>query len=129
MAQPLRIKKRKYFLMAADQGRKVVARGIIVYARPNERMGTRVGFTVTKKIGNAVVRNRLRRRLREVVRLSQEMDHMENFDIVIIGRQSAVDKPFTALQDDFSFVLRHLRKAHPVSEDKSSVPDKPQDDT
>lgn len=116
MAQQSRIKKRKYFLMAADQGIKIIAKGMIVYARPNGEKGPRLGFTVTKKVGNAVVRNRLRRRLREVVRLSPNVDRVGPYDIVVIGRQSAVEKQFSLLQDDFAFVLRQIRKIFKAKE-------------
>ena len=61
----------------------------------------RVGFTVTKKVGNAVVRNRIRRRLKEVVRLHIFRRPLVGADLVVIGREAALHRPFGALQKDF----------------------------
>ncbi|MGN1063086.1 MAG: ribonuclease P protein component, partial [Alphaproteobacteria bacterium] len=67
--QPARLKKHRQFVDVANKGQKLVSSGLILLYMPNETGEVRVGFTVTKKLGNAVVRNRIRRRLREVVRL------------------------------------------------------------
>ncbi|MFZ4381612.1 MAG: ribonuclease P protein component, partial [Sandarakinorhabdus sp.] len=70
MAQPERIRLRRDFL-AANQGRRVPTAGFVLLVRQREdgNAAMRAGFTVTKKVGNSVVRNRLKRRLREIVRL------------------------------------------------------------
>jgi ribonuclease P protein component len=65
----------------------------------------RVGFTVSKKVGNAVERNRVRRRLREVVRLSQAAPMQAGHDYVLIGRRAALRMPFERLVEDFSRAL------------------------
>lgn len=62
----------------------------------------RFGFTLTKKVGNAVVRNRARRRLREAVRLAPEISAKDGHDYVIIGRIEAVRLPFAALQRELA---------------------------
>lgn len=67
---------------------------------PGAANGARFGFTVTKKTGNAVERNRIRRRLREVVRLSAADVAAEGIDYVLIGRRSALTLPFSRLVDD-----------------------------
>lgn len=69
----------------------------------------RVGFTVSKKVGNAVERNRVRRRLREVVRLSGTDGFCRGHDYVLVGRRAALDIPFQRIQQDFD---RALRRAH-----------------
>ena len=61
----------------------------------------RVGFTVSKKVGNAVERNRVRRRLREVVRLAPPAPMRPGHDYVLIGRRAALDLPFERLIEDF----------------------------
>ncbi len=61
---------------------------------------SRVGFTVTKKVGNAVVRNRIRRRLKEAARLLLAERSLTGADLVLIGRSGTRGRPFRALQDD-----------------------------
>jgi ribonuclease P protein component len=68
----------------------------------------RIGFTVTKKIGNAVVRNRTRRRLKEAVRLELAGLLVNGVDLVLIGREATRGREFLELRDDFR---RALRKA------------------
>ena len=68
----------------------------------------RLGFTVTKKVGNAVVRNRTRRRLKEAARLALAEAPATGHDLVLIGRDATRARPFADLQDD---LRRALRKA------------------
>ena len=65
----------------------------------------RVGFTVSKKVGNAVERNRVRRRLREIVRLAPPARMRPGYDYVLIGRRAALDLPFDRLVEDFDRAL------------------------
>ena len=65
----------------------------------------RVGFTVSKKVGNAVERNRVRRRLREVVRLASPSGMQPGYDYVLIGRRRALELPFDRLVEDFNRAL------------------------
>ena len=69
---------------------------MVLYARRNREGKNRVGFTVSKKLGHAVVRNRTRRRLREVYRLNEEK-FSPGWDIVVVARSRAVEAPFAAL--------------------------------
>ena len=69
---------------------------LVLYARRNRTPGNRVGVTVSKKLGHAVVRNRIRRRLREVYRLN-EGRFLPGWDIVVVARSRAVDAPFAKL--------------------------------
>jgi len=64
----------------------------------------RLGLTVSKKVGNAVVRNRMKRRFRELARLVLPQAGIAGADHVLIGRQSGIERPFEQLADD-------LRKA------------------
>ena len=74
-----------------------VADGLLVlYARKNRTDGNRVGVTVSKKLGKAHVRNRVRRRLREIYRLN-EAKFKPGWDIVVVARSKAVDAPFDKL--------------------------------
>jgi ribonuclease P protein component len=71
----------------------------------------RVGYTVSKKVGNAVVRNRVRRRLREVVRLSGAGHMQTGRDYVLVGRRAALDLAFDRLIDDMSGALTRVNRA------------------
>jgi ribonuclease P protein component len=71
----------------------------------------RVGYTVSKKVGNAVVRNRVRRRLREVVRLSGAARMQTGRDYVLVGRRAALDLAFDRLIDDMSGALIRVNRA------------------
>lgn len=75
-----------------------------------EADGTRVGFTCSKKVGNAVARNRAKRRLREVARLILPQHGRDGWDYVLVGRHEATAAlPFTQLQSD---LIRALAKVH-----------------
>ena len=69
---------------------------LVLYARKNRSDCNRVGLTVSKKLGHAVVRNRVRRRLREVYRLNEEK-FAPGWDIVVVARSRAVEASFAAL--------------------------------
>lgn len=69
---------------------------LVLYARRNRTGGNRVGITVSKKLGHAVVRNRVRRRFREVYRLNEEK-FQPGWDIVVVARSRAVNAKFSQL--------------------------------
>ena len=69
---------------------------LVLYARRNRSGENRVGITVSKKLGHAVVRNRTRRRLREIYRLN-EVQFQPGWDIVVVARTRAVEAPFEKL--------------------------------
>ena len=69
---------------------------LVLYARKNRTPANRVGITVSKKLGKAHVRNRTRRRIREVYRLNEEK-FQPGWDIVVVARSKAVDAPFEKL--------------------------------
>ncbi len=73
---------------------------LVLYARKNRTKGNRVGITVSKKLGCAVVRNRTRRRLREVYRLN-ESRFQPGWDLVVVARSRAVDADFAQLTQSY----------------------------
>ena len=73
---------------------------LVLYARRNRRNTIRVGLTVRKKLGKANVRNRVRRRLREVYRLNEEK-FQSGWDIVIVARTRAIHAPFEKLTESY----------------------------
>ena len=70
---------------------------LVLYARPNRLGVNRVGITTGKKLGHAVVRNRARRRLREIYRL-HESQFRPGWDLVVVARSRAVDAPYKKLE-------------------------------
>ncbi|AQS90140.1 ribonuclease P protein component [Gluconobacter albidus] len=104
---PSRLKKRPQFLRVAGKGRKVATPGMVVQILPDDTATeTRVGFTVTKKVGNSVIRNRTRRRLREALRLVAREDGLPSGDFVLIGRDKTRGREFSLLKDDLRQALR-----------------------
>lgn len=113
MKQPDRLKKRSQFLYAAREGCKIVTPGLIAQIVPRKEMcDVHVGFTVTKKVGNSVVRNRTRRRLREALHLVAREQFVRGGDIVLIGRAATRSRPFDKLQNDVRRVVSALDDLH-----------------
>ena len=69
----------------------------------------RVGFTVTRKVGNAVVRNRVRRRLREAARQVIAGSARRDLDYVLVGRQGTIERDFATLRAELAEALRRLK--------------------
>ena len=116
MAAVARLKRRPEFLRVAARGRKAPVSGLVLQAlaRPDDGPA-RLGFTVTKKVGNAVVRNRTRRRLKEAARLLLREHPVQGVDLVLIGRDSTRKRPFLALMDDLRRALDRAGVATLVS--------------
>lgn len=103
---PIRLKRRAEFLHVASRGRKAAVHGLVLQALVRPDGGpARIGFTVTKKVGNAVIRNRTRRRLKEAARLVLQDRVVASVDLVVIGRDSTRGRPFIELMDDLHRAL------------------------
>ncbi|MDQ0392402.1 ribonuclease P protein component [Labrys monachus] len=119
--------KRQDFLFVRD-GRKAHAATLSLQARlrsddrPHASAGARAGFTVTKKSGCAVERNRIRRRLREAVRLSGALLARDGYDYVIIGRRPALDASFATIVNELetAFGRVHAERSSPRRTSRSA---------
>ena len=87
---------------------------LVLYARRNRTESNRVGITVGKKLGKAHIRNRTRRRIREVYRLNEEK-FLPGWDIVVVARGRAVEAPFDKLTESY---LSLAKKAGILREEK-----------
>jgi ribonuclease P protein component len=105
------IKKRADFV-AANSGARAPTPGFILLVRDrqDENPTMRVGFTVTKKIGGAVVRNRMKRRLRELARDVVPSKGFPGSDHVMIGRANGVERDFALMRSELAGALDSLRK-------------------
>ena len=107
------LKKRRDFLALNRTGRKWVTPGFILQADPATddgaaRQDIQVGYTVTRKVGNAVVRNRCKRRLREVVRAVMPSGAPTGWRYVLIGRNVTASYPFEKMVNDLKWAIRKL---------------------
>ena len=120
----LRLKRRPEFLRVAATRRRWVAPGLIVQARQHradEKSGfdepfVRVGFTVSRKVGNAVARNRARRRLKAAADQVFPIRARAGYDLVVIGRAATLARPFSALIADLKTALKRLDAYEPEPE-------------
>lgn len=104
------LKKRKDFLRVA-KGFKVVTSSIILQAALSlcaEETAPKVGYTTSKKIGKATVRNRARRRMRVLVREFFPKLALNNIEYVLIGRHNTAECSFEILQRDIKYALKHI---------------------
>ena len=104
-----RLKKRADFLRVAGVRRKWATPGMVLQAAPDEGADAgflRVGFTATKKTGNAVMRNRIKRRLRALADEILPRHAKAGWDYVLIGRKSTIDRDFNALRSDLLYALK-----------------------
>jgi len=98
---------RRADFLAANRGRRAPMPGFVLLVRPraDDDPTIRVGFTVTKKIGNAVVRNRMKRRLRALVRETFPDHALPGADHVLIGRSGGVERDYASLAAELKRAL------------------------
>jgi ribonuclease P protein component len=108
-APPESFQHRTDFLRLAAKGRKIARPGFVLQALKGDQT-LRVGYTATKKIGNAVARNRARRRLKEAARLALAEMQVEGMEFVFICRQETGTMPFAALQASLKAALAEAVK-------------------
>jgi ribonuclease P protein component len=106
--------KRRDFL-AANAGRRAATPGfvLLVHGRSDDQPTRRLGITVTKKVGNAVVRNRIKRRFRALARDILPLAGIDGADHVMIGRLTALERDFTQLRADLEKALQRVRNGAP----------------
>ena len=107
MKQAVTLKENYEFRRMYRKGASAVSGSMVLYCRKNNRGNNRLGITVSVKLGKAVVRNRAKRRLREVYRLNTPA-LKQGWDIVLVGRGRAVTAPWKELNATFLRLAKKL---------------------
>jgi ribonuclease P protein component len=117
-----RLRQRADFLAVAN-GARINSAAFVVQSRYRDDDGpVRVGFTVTKKNGTATERNRIRRRLRELVKRLEVISLRPHSDYVLVGRRAALNRDFSTMLDDLRSALRRLDRPPSKAPDASRKP-------
>lgn len=103
------LKKNKDFQLTYKKGKSYANRYLVMYVRENGTSGNRLGLSVSKKVGNSVVRHRVTRLLRESYRL-QEEHFRRGYDVIVIARASAKDRSYQEIES----AVVHLGKLHHI---------------
>ena len=117
------LKLNHLFRRLYQKGKSAANKYLVVYCRRNGSQENRIGYTVSAKLGHAVVRNRVRRRLREIYRLN-ESRFKPGWDLVVVVRSRAVDAPYKKLEGAYLSLaekLELLHKEEPAHETDPSV--------
>lgn len=104
-SSPVAVIRRRADFVAANRGLRVARPGFVLLAHPNGGLGKRYGVTVTKKIGNAVVRNRMKRRFRELLRAALPEAGLPDHDHVLIGREGGIERDFAQMREELAAAL------------------------
>ncbi|MBT6123531.1 MAG: ribonuclease P protein component [Candidatus Puniceispirillum sp.] len=104
------ISARPGFIRARNHGEKAISKGVIIQAVRHDNSHWRYGLTATKKIGNAVIRNRVRRRLRAIAKQVLAPLAMSGVDYVLIGRATTATSQWAELINEVEKSLRYLHR-------------------
>lgn len=104
MDKEFRIRKNMEFQDIYKLGRNYWNRNLVLYVKRNDLNRTRVGYTITKKIGNAVSRNRLRRKMKEIYRLNFH-NVKEGYDLIFIAKKNIKDISYEELEGSMLHIM------------------------
>ena len=121
MKRAVTLKENHEFRRLYQKGASAVSGCMVVYCRKNKLGHNRLGITVSVKLGHAVVRNRIRRQLREIYRL-HEAQFLPGWDIVVVARSRAVDAPYQKLERAYLSLADKLGLLRSAEEPASQAP-------
>jgi ribonuclease P protein component len=108
MEKMYRLRSNMEFKKVYNEGKNYWNRNLILFRKKNNLGYTRVGYTITKKIGNSVVRNKLRRQMKEIYRLNfDKIDN--NYDLIFLPKKNAVDISFKELESAMLHIMKLAR--------------------
>lgn len=106
MEKRYRLRKNTEFNEVYKKGRNYWNRNLVIYVyNRNDKKNSKIGYTITKKIGNAVTRNKIRRRMKEIVRVKFPYIKDE-YDIIFIPKKNIVDISYKQLESAVDHILR-----------------------
>lgn len=105
MKNELRIKDTNEFNLILTTGKKIINENFIIYYKEKKNNSSRFGITFAKKFGHAVIRNKFKRILREIIRKNENV-FSNKFDYIIIIRKSCLNLNFFTLQDSFLNLIK-----------------------
>ena len=108
-----RLKKRYQFNYVYKSGEQFSGEHMVLYVASSKTKNIKVGLAVTKKVGHAVVRNKVRRRLREIIK-KQVPILKQNNNIIVVARDNITEASFEKLSNEF---LKLLKKANLINEE------------
>ena len=108
LTKPNYLRKRREFLRVQKTGRRFKRRHLVLIVAPGDSAEARVGFTVSRKVGEAVMRNKVRRRLREILRLHPEAI-LPGRDHVVVAYSEAAGASYGTLRDELLWALNQAR--------------------
>ena len=107
MKRAVTLKENHEFRRLYQKGKSAVGGGMVLYCRKNRLDHNRLGLTVSTKVGGAVVRNRVRRRLREIYRAERE-NLLPGYDLVVVARARCAGARYGQMERDFRALVRRL---------------------
>ena len=115
------LKLNHIFRRLYSKGKSAANGYLVIYCRKNGSRENRIGLTVSAKLGHAVVRNRLRRRLREIYRL-HEQEFACGWDLVVVARSRAVDASYHKLEKSYLHLAKKLELLRNEEHDEVAAP-------
>ncbi len=100
------LKTKKDFNNVFNRGKSTASRYLVLYWYPNKKEINRYGFSISKRIGKAVVRNKLKRRLKEIIRRFLEDSSLKGYDIIIIARNPVNSLDFNGIKNDLTRLFK-----------------------
>lgn len=117
MKHTVALKENNVFRRLYAKGRSAVSPTLVLYCRKNGRRESRLGLTVGVKLGCAVERNKIRRRLREIYRLHEDR-LLPGYDLVLVARVRAAHSPYGQLEREFLRLAKKLKLLRPKGEEE-----------